>query len=100
MVNIVGKYSFPDAPYHPLIGVKFLLALAIFFIASLLVGRSANAEKFREKAVFWMNVNLALALAVVLIGGFLKVTPRTEKPPKSEKTAIFTPAEKNFAGRL
>jgi uncharacterized membrane protein len=70
--------------YHPIVSVKMLLALVIMFIASVLVGRSANAEKFREKAVFWLNLNLVLAVVVVCIGGFLRTL---HHPPKAEVEA-------------
>ena len=94
-VLIVKAYKYPDVPYHALIGVKLLLALVIFFIASTLVGRSANAQKFREKAVFWLNVNLVLAVVVVCIGGFLKQAKRVEKTTdgSSAQPAASAPAE-------
>ncbi len=81
-------------PYHAIVTVKLLLALVIFFIASVLVGRSKNADKFREKAVFWMNLNLVLAVVVVCMGGFLR---SLHHPPKAgdatEKPAASAPAE-------
>ena len=67
--------------YGMITGIKFLLALPIFLFASFLTGRSATAKKFQASAPLWMNVNLALALVMVLIGGFLKFAQRT---PKSE----------------
>jgi putative copper export protein len=97
-VTTIQKYEFDkNVPYHALILVKMLLGIAIFYIASVLVGRSASAARFREKAVFWLNVNLALAVAVVLIGGFLKVSPRREKPPKTDPPAIQAAAETIFS---
>jgi uncharacterized membrane protein len=66
--------------YAMVVGIKFILALPIFFFASLLAGRSETAKKFQAKATFWMNVNLALALVMVLIGGLLKFVPREYKP--------------------
>lgn len=68
------------ASYGMIVGIKFILALPIFFFASLLAGRSETAKKFQAKAPFWMNVNLALALVMVLIGGLLKFVPREYKP--------------------
>lgn len=86
IVNIVlfSQAKVVSGLYHPIVGVKMLLALVIMFIASLLVGRSANAEKFREKAVFWLNLNLVLAVVVVCIGGFLRTL---HHPPKAEVEA-------------
>lgn len=77
--------------YHMLVGIKFLLALPIFLFASFLAGRSESAKKFQANAVLWMNVNLALALLMVLIGGALRYVPRTPKPPQPA-ARLQTPA--------
>lgn len=87
IVNIViftANKEVSAMPYHPIVTLKMLLALVIFFIASVLVGRSANAEKFRAKAVFWLNLNLVLAVVVVMIGGYLRTLhhlPQAEAAP-------------------
>jgi uncharacterized membrane protein len=62
-----------DGLYHALLGTKMLLALAIFFVASALVGRSAKFEAMRQNSRKWLALNLCLALAIVAISGFLKV---------------------------
>jgi uncharacterized membrane protein len=80
----VAQYKMPPL-YHPLFGIKFLLALPIFFIASLLTGRTALAEKVRQNAKFWLTVNLLLAVAVVLIGGTLR-SQSFERKPKAVVT--------------
>jgi uncharacterized membrane protein len=74
--------------YHGLFGAKFLLALAIFFIATMLVGRSPAAERFRLKRRQWLTVNVWLAIAVVCVSGVLRFLPETSLP--AENTA---PAE-------
>jgi uncharacterized membrane protein len=82
----------PDPLFHlkyaMLVGIKFILALPIFLFASLLAGRSETAKKFQAKATFWMNVNLALALVMVLLGGLLKFVGRDYKT-----AAIAAPAD-------
>jgi uncharacterized membrane protein len=70
--------------YHPLFGVKFLLALAIFFLASVLTGRSARTQRFRDNRRLWLTVNLVLAVLVVCISGVL----RKSDPPKKPVSAI------------
>ena len=95
IVNIV-RYTqdkvVDPMPYHAIVTVKMLLALVIFFIASTLVGRSANAEKFRQKAVFWLNLNLVLAVIVVCIGGFLRTLHHPPSPNGTpEKSAVHAP---------
>ena len=80
---LAGRYDFPDLPknsyYHMIVGIKFLLSLPIFLFASFLAGRSATAKKFQANAKTWMNVNLTLALLMVLIGGGLRFLPRQRK---------------------
>ena len=65
--------------YHPLFGVKFLLALAVIFIASVLSGRTSLADRFRAKAQFWLSLNLGLVIAIVLLASAMRTLP---KPPK------------------
>lgn len=74
-----------DGLYHGLFGIKFLLALAIFFIATMLVGRSPAAERFRLKRRFWLSLNVWLAIAVVCISGVMRYLPETSR-------ALDTPA--------
>jgi uncharacterized membrane protein len=82
---LAGRYTYEPVlgvlSYNMVVGIKFLLALPIFFFASLLAGRSATAKKFQANATTWMNVNLVLALVMVLIGGTLKFVPRKLKQP-------------------
>ena len=63
--------------YHPLFGVKFLLALAVFAIASLLAGRTTLAQRMRTRMKFWLSLNLLLAALIIAISGVM----RTAHPP-------------------
>ncbi|HZN36587.1 MAG TPA: hypothetical protein VFB80_22310 [Pirellulaceae bacterium] len=84
---LTGRYNFDPIPgiprggYQMIVGIKFLLSLPIFFIASVLAGRSDLAKRFQSSAKFWMNVNLTLAVLMVLIGGGLRFVGRTLKAP-------------------
>ena len=53
--------------YQAAFGVKFLLALVVFFLASALAGRTEATKRFRDRARFWMTVNLILALIVIAL---------------------------------
>src|SRR5262245_45256185 len=94
-----GRYIFEpvlgmEKGYQRLVEVKFLLALPIFFIAALMTGRSSLAKKIQANAELWMNVNLTLALIMVLIGGYLKFVkrdPKAAKPPQA--VAVRLPDE-------
>jgi uncharacterized membrane protein len=78
--------------YHMVVGIKFIFALPIFFFASVLAGRSEMAKRFQANAKTWMNLNLTLALLMVLIGGalkFVKREPKAEKPQNAAVSAQF-----------
>lgn len=66
--------------YHALFGIKFLLALGIFFLASALVGRSEAFAAIRGQAAKWLVVNLLLAVLVVCISGVLRQIELQRKP--------------------
>lgn len=76
--NII-RYDF-DVPYHGLVAVKLLLGLAMFFISAVIAGRSSLAEKFREKMMFWLNVNILLGLLTIAVAGYMRFSVRTPKP--------------------
>lgn len=95
-LGLAARYEYEPVfgmSYNMVVGIKFLLALPIFFFASLLAGRSATAKKFQANAVTWMNVNLVLALVMVLMGGVLKFVPRQPKAESLPAAALLQPAE-------
>jgi uncharacterized membrane protein len=89
---LVIEYRLPRW-YHPVFGVKFLLALAIFAIASLLAGSSPAAESLRRNAKTWLNVNIALAVLVVCLSGILRTAERVPKPEAEPKPAVEAPGK-------
>jgi putative copper export protein len=65
-----------DQPlYHAIFGIKFLLALALFFFAIALTGKSAAFTAIRNKAPQWMMVNIVLAGIIVLLSNILRYIP-------------------------
>lgn len=62
-----------DGLYHMLLGIKMLLALAVFFVAAALVGRSAKLDGIRRNRAKWLRVLILLATIIVAISGFVKV---------------------------
>jgi uncharacterized membrane protein len=94
MVIVPMNYEFTGVlnktGYSILTGIKFLLALPIFLFASFLTGRSPTAKKFQAQAPLWMNVNLTLALVLVLIGGYLRFAERTPKSLGAEQRPPVT----------
>lgn len=58
--------------YHGLFGVKFLLAMIVFYLASGLVGRGASTQWIRNARKQWLSVTIGLGLAIVLISGWMR----------------------------
>jgi hypothetical protein len=59
--------------YHLLFGIKFLLALVVFFIAAILAGRTATADRFRANMSRWLKIAWTAVLAIVVIGALLRM---------------------------
>lgn len=66
--------------YHAIFGIKFLLALAVFFLASLLSGRSEAAERFRAQGMKWHTVTMWLVIVIICLSGVLRWIPRQQQP--------------------
>ncbi len=59
--------------YNTLLLIKIVLALAVFYLAAVLSGRSATAQRFRERETHWLNVLCVLMIAIVMIAGYMKM---------------------------
>ncbi len=75
-----------DGLYHGLLGVKMLAAFAVFFLASVLVGRSAAFDGMRRNKSKWLGIIVLLVAVIVAISGFLKV--RGPKVPSIESVTV------------
>ena len=73
-----------DGLYHALIGTKIILAFVMFFIASVLVGRSSAFHTMRQHRVFWLRILVLLAFSIVAISGFAKVRGTPARPVAAE----------------
>jgi len=71
-----------DGLWHAMVDTKIVLALGVFFIASVLVGRSKGTQKFRDNAVKWTTIALVLGTLIIAMSGIAKVT----------RTKTFNPA--------
>jgi uncharacterized membrane protein len=63
-----------DKTYHAWMGIKIIIAFGVFFLASVLVGRSARFEPMRRDRKKWLLVVIVLSFIVVLIASYLKVS--------------------------
>ena len=66
----------PEGMYHGLFTLKLILVFAIFYISSMLAGKSDAALKFQEKEALWGKLNMYAAIIVVLLAGGMRMVPR------------------------
>ncbi len=59
--------------YHMLFGIKTLLGLVVMFVAALLAGRTAAAERARLNMRLWLNVGWSAVMAIVVLGAMLRM---------------------------
>lgn len=92
-VVFLGTYKNLPALYHPLFGVKFLLALGVMAIMALVAGKTSLAERVRGSLRRWLNVALALALAVFVLGAMLRsfrdLPDARQAPPAADEAPAF-----------
>lgn len=62
-----------EPAYHMLFGIKFLLAIAVFGLASMLAGRKSISLKLQQNSKLWLGVTLAMGAAIVMIAGYMKM---------------------------
>lgn len=72
LVVVMMTYKNLPALYHPLLGIKFLLALGLMAIMAFLAGKTSLAERLRSSLKLWLNVALVLALSVYVLGAMLR----------------------------
>ena len=92
IVVISIEYRLPRW-YHPVFGVKFLLAFVIFMVASLLTAKSPASENVRRHLRFWLNLNIVLAVIVVMLSGVLRTAERIPKESPAPAVAAEPAAD-------
>lgn len=90
--NISIAYDFPGGYYNALLAIKIVLAIAIFYIASLLAGRSEGAREFQQNQRKWLNINILLAVLLVCIAGAMRLADREPKEKEDEDSATAASA--------
>jgi hypothetical protein len=69
--KVPGATALPFA-YHILFGIKFLLGLFVMFVAALVGGKSAGAEKARANIGRWLNLAWSAVMAIVILGAMMR----------------------------
>ena len=79
--------------YHAIFGVKFLLALVVFYFASGLVGRGSGTAWMRSDRARWLGVTLGLAVAIIVLSGWLRNLHMGPNQTSSQEFGVSLSAE-------
>jgi hypothetical protein len=69
--------------YLAMMTAKIAFSLAVFYLASLLAGRSERSKRFRQREVYWLNVISIMMVAIVLLAGAMKMSNAPLKPKEN-----------------
>ena len=78
---VVARWNGPEFTpaarklYHMLFGIKTLMALGVFFLASALAGRAALFASIRARSSLYLALLIVLGLGVVAISGIMRYLP-------------------------
>lgn len=89
--NIVTVNEKLPGLYHALFGIKFLLALVVFFVAAATAGKSKLAAKMQANLNRWLACGLVAAIGIFAIGATLRSfdkVPKADDKPNSTVAAI------------
>ena len=75
MILALRTAEVKDPVYHAVLGTKIILAMAIFVIASGLVGKSAAFAGLRNNAKKWLLISLCLGVTILGMSAYLRVRP-------------------------
>lgn len=74
--------------YQSILGIKLLCALALFFLASALAGRSAAFASIRANARKWTGVLVVLGIVILMCAGAMHMLPN--KRPAAPTVRILS----------
>ena len=81
----------PTQVYHAAFTAKLILVGIVFYVSSLLSGRSEVAIKFQEQEAKWGKINMMAAILVVLFARLINVAPRVARDiPNSDNSSHST----------
>ena len=73
--------------YLTLLSLKIVLGFVLFFLVSVINGRSERAVRWRTREKHWLNIICSLMVCLVLIAGYMKMSPQSPKEPKAPAPA-------------
>ena len=74
---MVTRHLHEDQPlYHALFGIKFLLALVLFFLGIAVLSSRPWSVRWRDNEAVWAAL-LLISIVIVCLGGYMRMMPTT-----------------------
>ena len=89
--NKAVLYDLSGSIYLLLLTIKIVLALVVFFLISVLSGRSQRAIGFRAQGAKWYNIVIVLMILLVCIAGYMKLTPVKLESEEPQQLSLQQP---------
>lgn len=80
IAQTISASGVKDSAYHAILGTKMILAFVIFFLASVLIGRSDKFATWRAHSKRWLVLYLILAAVIVAMSSYLRIRGRIAAP--------------------
>ena len=81
LVRFLMSSNLPAMPYHAILGIKLLLALVVFFVATVVVGKSPAFQRARQNMGGWLTGLIAATVIIVLLSGILSQVRHAHTAP-------------------
>lgn len=94
LYNIIAGSEKLPAAYHMLFGIKFLLAMFVFFVAAGTAGKSPMAENMQRRMEFWLNLSLAAVLVIFVLGAAMRTFDKVPRAADNQQ-AVLLPSSCN-----
>lgn len=84
--------------YHMLFGIKFLLALVVFFLAEALSASGTTFAGIKAKAPLYLGLLVFLAVIIVLISGYMRALPNVAPETALETARLLVTGTGGYSG--
>lgn len=98
LYNIIAGMEKLPAAYHMIFGIKFLLAMFVFFVAAGTAGKSPMAVKMQGNLRFWLNLSLAASVLIFALGAALRTFDKVPRADDDAAAARITSSPDEIHG--
>lgn len=97
-LNIMAGIEKLPPAYHMMFGVKFLLAMFVFFVAAGTAGKSPMAVNMQASAQKWLNLAIGAMLLIFVLGAAMRTFEKVPKAAEQAQGANSTHTTSDYNG--